>query len=74
MSMCSMGVQVNELTEKARTDSTDRPSDPASKFLKTAKVHFDSQKYRLRKQKYNLIAKIQFLRFITIYSRNTIIV
>ena len=59
--MCSIGVQVNELTEKAPTDLMDRPGDPDSKFLKTAKVYFDSQKYRLRKQKYNLIAKVQFL-------------
>ena len=35
--MCSIGVQVSELTEKARTDSTGRPGDPDSKFYKTQK-------------------------------------
>ena len=35
--------EVSELTEKARTDSTGRPGDPDSKFLKNAKVRFDSQ-------------------------------
>ena len=38
--MCSIGVQVSELTEKACTDSTGRPGDPDSKYLKkNAKVH-----------------------------------
>ena len=36
--MCSIGVQVSELTEKACTDSTGRPGDPDSEFLKNAKV------------------------------------
>ena len=46
--MCSIGVQVSELTEKACTDSTGRPGDPDSKFLKKLKSAFDSQKYRFR--------------------------
>ena len=48
--MCSIGVQVSELTEKACTDSTGKPGDPDSKFLKNARLKsaFDSQKYRFR--------------------------
>ena len=39
LSISSIGVQVSELIEKACTDSTGRPGDPDSKFLKNAKVH-----------------------------------
>ena len=37
--MCSIGVQVSELTEKACTYSTGRPGDPDYEFLKDGKVH-----------------------------------
>ena len=47
-------VQVSELTEKARTDSTGRPGDPDFKFLENAKMQSDSQK--------NVFAKHIFLR------------
>ena len=49
-------VQVSELTEKARTDSTGRPGDPDFKFLENANMQSDSQKKNV------FDSKIQFLR------------
>ena len=46
-------VQVSELTEKARADSTGRPGDPDFKFLENAKVQSDSQKKLFSLTKYN---------------------
>ena len=46
-------VQVSELTEKARTDSTGRPGDPHFKFLENAKMQSDSQKKMFSIAKYN---------------------
>ena len=46
-------VEVSELTEKARTDSTGRPRDPDFKFLKKpSKMQSDSQKKLLSIEEY----------------------